>query len=371
MTQRLSYFPNLDSLRAIAALAVIFAHLSTWFVYPESDFYTNLKQVFSFGNNGGRFGVIFFFVLSGFLITYLLFLEQAKTGRIQIIHFYVRRLLRIWPLYFLTVLIGFVVYPAFVHYAGYTQHESANWIMYVCFAANFDHIYNAFPTVGILGVQWSVAVEEQFYLIWPLIFLFFSKSRFFPWLLVAIIICSEIFFLKVAHFQNGGDYHLFNCFRFLSVGGLLAYFCFHHTQIIQVFLSMLKQWVIVLIYFSCLSLMIFQNIVVTHFESYLYLDDIIPVLFFAFVILEQNYSQNSFLKFGKIRFLNWLGKISYGLYLLHMIAIYFVLAVFSNNPDYIALKIVLSLGLTILGSYLSYNYFEKFFLRLKGRFSRI
>ena len=108
-TNQPSYFPHLDALRAIAALFVIFEHLSYWFLYPPTPFYDALKTVFSFGGNGGRLGVIFFFVLSGFLITYLLLRDEASNGRINVGHFYMRRILRIWPLYFLIVILALLV----------------------------------------------------------------------------------------------------------------------------------------------------------------------------------------------------------------------------------------------------------------------
>lgn len=361
------YFPNLNSLRAMAALAVILNHLTTWFVFPETPFYNSLRILLSFGGNGGRFGVIFFFILSGFLITYLLFLEQERNKQINITHFYFRRILRIWPLYYLSIAIGFIVYPTLIQLTGSSLSETANWILYLCFAANFDHIYGLPPTVGILGVQWSVAVEEQFYLVWPIIFALFGRTRLFHWLLIAIILAGETFFLEIARFQPGRDYHLFNCFRFLSFGGLLAYFCFNYPQKCSDLLKITGARLTKFIYFICISLMICRKLVIDRFPYYANLDDIIPSLFFGFIIVEQNFSECSFFKFGKIRILNWLGKISYGLYLLHMIVIYFVFFILSNLPEYIFLKLILSLALTILVSHLSYVYFERYFLDIKDR----
>ena len=128
------------------------------------------------GTHGGRFGVIFFFVLSGFLITYLMFIEKSKTGQFKLGHFYVRRALRIWPLYFFSLIIGFVLYPMAVSYSGFSHDENANLTWYSLFIANFDHIYHGFPTANILGVHWSVCVEEQFYLIWPILIIFLAKK---------------------------------------------------------------------------------------------------------------------------------------------------------------------------------------------------
>lgn len=363
--QKPLYFENLDGLRAIAAFAVIFAHISYWFEYPTTHFFVALKSVFSYNGAGGRLGVIFFFVLSGFLITYLMFLEQAKNGKLNIPHFYKRRILRIWPLYYLTLIVGFIIYPLCVWLFGNVHQEGANWLLYSIFAANFDHIYNYFPATNILGVQWSVSVEEQFYLLWPLVFVFFNKKKIFPFVLIAFILISELFSILVASHLKAGDYHFGSCFKYLSFGGLIAYLCYNKTESINFFLHKINRWLCFLIYFTCIMLMFFQNELTKTFASYNYLYHIIPILFFGFVIVEQNFSKNSFFKIGNFPLLNWLGKISYGLYLTHMIAINIVIGFFTKSSDFVLLKGLLSILLTILISYFSYNYFEKYFLSFK------
>ena len=78
------YFENIDGLRAIAAISVILYHMSLWYKFPSDHIYALLKQILTFGRVGGNLGVIFFFVLSGFLITYLLLLELESKQRINI-----------------------------------------------------------------------------------------------------------------------------------------------------------------------------------------------------------------------------------------------------------------------------------------------
>src|SRR5205085_9627779 len=114
-----------------------------------------------FGN--GNLGVNFFFVLSGFLITYLLIEEKKLTGKIHIGNFWIRRILRIWPLYFACVFIGFVLFPFAKHMAGGTSAETADPWYYLAFINNFDYIKKGLPDSPGLGVLWSVAIEEQFY----------------------------------------------------------------------------------------------------------------------------------------------------------------------------------------------------------------
>ncbi len=307
--------------------------------------------------------------LVGFLITYLMFTEQAKEGKLNIVFFYIRRILRIWPLYFLTLIAGFVIYPLILKAGGNPYHENASWLWYAAFAANFDHIYNYFPTSNMLGVQWSVAVEEQFYLVWPLLFVALNKSKLFPWFLSCIILSSELFSYRIGSHIGGGDYHFLSCIRYLSAGALLAWFSFHKTELLVSVLNRISKPATILIYISCIIIMMLQNTITESFPGYTYLYQITPVVFFGFIIAEQNFSTNSFFKIGKYRLLNWLGKISYGLYLTHMIAINIVLGILPNEPQYVSLNIALALLLCIGISHFSFTYIEKYFLSLKSRFS--
>ncbi len=108
-TEKSIYFSGINGLRFLAALAVIITHVEL------------LKEIYGYENNWkhplifnlGGLGVYFFFVLSGFLITYLLLAEKEKNGKINIKQFYIRRILRIWPLYYFVLLLGFFVLPHF------------------------------------------------------------------------------------------------------------------------------------------------------------------------------------------------------------------------------------------------------------------
>jgi len=369
MKEKTFYFDNLDGLRAIAALSVVFYHITHWFHFPNTSFFEGLKLVLSFGDSGGSLGVCFFFILSGFLITYLLFMEQEKNTVIHIPFFYLRRVLRIWPLYYLTIFIGFVIYPLILSMQGITHNENASVVLYTLFAVNFDHIYNGDPTSGILGVQWSVAIEEQFYLIWPLVFFYFSKKKYFPFLLVLVILVSELFFLKSTTWQIG-YYHLIGNFRYLAFGGLLGYLCYFKKNQITALFNKTTPLVHAIIYIICLLLLFFQKKMNDSLPYYSYLSHLLPFLFFGYVIVEQNFSSQSFFKIGKFASLNWLGKISYGLYLIHMVAIYLVFALFKHiDLGFFGMEILATIGLTILLSYLSYTYFESYFLSLKSRFT--
>ena len=361
-----TYFENLDGLRAIAAIAVIFTHLS-YFIQPKSAFETLIKGVISIGGMGGKLGVIFFFILSGFLITYLLFEERKKTGEVNILKFYVRRILRIWPLYFFTLLFGFLIFPLF---SG-NQHEVASPLMYSLFLANFDHILNGFPTLSVLGVHWSVCVEEQFYLIWPLFFVWMKKKFLFLTGVIGLILLSQFYFSVYAKNYLGGEYHLISCFKYLCIGALIAFFAFYHPAKIHRFLSQIPKWVSFVFYLSAFLFLLLQHKLIGHASWYKIVYDLVPVTLFVYVLLDQNFSSNSLFKIGKIKLLTWLGKISYGLYLTHMIALNCVVYFMKQPSENLLLLFGSTLLLTIGFSYISYTYFERYFLSFKEKFSRI
>ena len=106
------FFPNLNGLRAIGALAVVFGHLEL--SKKELGFLHLLNAFDYFKYTSGHLGVMLFFTLSGFLITYLLFVEKANFNTINIKEFYVRRALRIWPIYYLMVFFVLFLFPLFV-----------------------------------------------------------------------------------------------------------------------------------------------------------------------------------------------------------------------------------------------------------------
>jgi peptidoglycan/LPS O-acetylase OafA/YrhL len=129
-----------------------------------------------FGN--GNLGVNFFFVLSGFLITYLLLSEQKNFRRIHLGNFYIKRALRIWPLFYFCGFFGFILFPIFKKAMGFSPDEKANPVFYLFFINNFDFLKHGADS-SVLSILWSVAIEEQFYLIWP-VFLMLVNRNVFP-----------------------------------------------------------------------------------------------------------------------------------------------------------------------------------------------
>ena len=366
-----TYFKNLDSLRAFAALAVILAHAALWIPAPVADWVPVVKDILSFDNMGGTYGVDFFFILSGFLITYRLLQEKQATQSIHLWHFYGRRILRIWPLYFISLLTGFVVYPLWLLSLGQPHVENASPALYATFLANFDHLWNGEPATGILGVQWSVAVEEQFYLCWPLLFLGRIRPVFMLVLMGALVIGSECFFLANVPGPLS-YYHSLSCLRFLATGGMIGLFSFYYPDQIQLLFSKIPKWASALIAIAGIAMLGFASGLSKAFPPAKYVIHGLPFALFSFIILEQCFSPHAWIEFGRSKVVRYLGKISYGLYLLHMVAVYIVLETpFLNQPDLFLLNILLVILLTVGLSALSFRYVEKPFLRWKLRFSKM
>lgn len=338
-------------------------HIMRYLPVPDTLMYKYLASLLGFNGSGGYLGVVFFFILSGFLISYLLFQERETKGRISLSSFYVRRILRIWPLYYLTVLVGFYFYPLLA-----TAHiETANLLYYIFFAANFDHIWNETTSLGILGVQWSVAVEEQFYLLWPLLFLI-RKSTLQCYLFILTVVLSELFYLSQSDWKSA-YFHFFSSIRFLGIGAILAYIAFYKRNWINWLFDSLSKSVTIVIYAVSISLLFMRETWISFDSRSLFAFDLLSFLFFSFVILEQCYSKNSFFKMCNSKILGWIGKRSYGIYLMHMMSLYFVLRGLEWLGYYqFALAATAIILLTLIGSHLSFTYFESFFLRLKAKF---
>ena len=374
------FFPNLDGLRFLCFFAVFLHHCYlTLFSYTRESwpgFFSAQSFLFEYGT----LGVNFFFVLSGFLITFLLLKEREITGTIHIGNFYVRRILRIWPLYFLCLFIGFVLFPLMKNMGGEAIHESANPWYYIFLAGNFDYMntWPERPDAILLSVLWSVCVEEQFYLTWPII-LKFTPLRYYKYIFLAIILFS----LGFRAFYTGGTeadhavryFHTFSLIGDMALGGLLAYYVSFPNKF-QTFVSNLGWPGVLAIYAGAIGFSLFKE----HIFSYgipVIFERLVIGFFFGMIILEQNYARGSIFKLGRSRLLSRLGIYTYGMYCLHLLGMYAAVLVvlkmgWPQNSIWVAIgSALLALILSILISLASFHFFEKWFLKLKNRFAFI
>ena len=365
------YFENLDALRFLCFLSVFFYHsfYTESIALKNSEAYHILKKGI-FGN--GNIGVNFFFVLSGFLITYLLIKEKQLKTKIHLPHFWMRRILRIWPMYFLCVITGFFLFPLAKDLMGQSSLEGASLVYYITFASNFDIIVHGLPDASILGVLWSVAIEEQFYLIWPII-IYFTPIKKLWWVFTSIILIS-ISYQFTHNTYTLREFHTLSCMGDLAIGAFGSWLILFYPNFKQnvISLSKYKIWFLYSIFFV----------------GYFWIDNILPerstlkplqrsaiAIIGLSIILEQVYAKNSIFKLGKIKLFTSLGKISYGLYCLHFVGILITINIFKllkvSNDNFISLGIqcILSLLITILISKFSFKFFETPILKFKTKFA--
>ena len=201
-----SYVPELDGLRGLAVLAVVLYHchtrlVGTWIYGPLL---------------WGWAGVNLFFALSGFLITSILIEARDKPDYFR--NFYARRALRIWPVYFLLLIVCYTVPEWFL---GDTLAHQAHWktlVAYALFIQNLRHT----QLPGTLGPTWSLAIEEQYYLVWAPI-VRFCRGRLnwlLPVILILMVAASPVFRLSHAHWLN--TTHTLIHLDGIAMGSLLA-----------------------------------------------------------------------------------------------------------------------------------------------------
>ena len=411
------FFPGLNGLRFLAASAVMITHVELVKFYLRSQY--NLKSywfdLWGKWHNGdqmghrivdstpietilthpsvkwyhpiiaeaGPLGVVFFFVLSGFLITYLLFTERELTGTVAVRKFYIRRLLRIWPLYYLIVILGFLVLPQFgifdVSYqmAPFDDSPRQFWLNFGLFMVIFPNlalsIFGPFPNIGQL---WSIGVEEQFYIVWPL---FIKKTRrplriILMVIFVLVLVKALILALDGIVTDKNWDWVIrffaMTKLESMAIGGLGAWILYHKKHI---FLRLAYHPFVQALAYAGIPILLYVTPSLIQNGVHL-----IHSMFFLVIILNVSTNPNSFLKLEN-RVFHSLGKISYGLYMYHLLVITAVLHVaaplFSEpNRNGFAANLVfyvLSFSISIAISYLSYHFFESRFVRMKSRFTKV
>jgi peptidoglycan/LPS O-acetylase OafA/YrhL len=369
------YFPGLNGLRFFAALAVVITHVEL------------LKGQMGLPNawthpvlfNLGGLGVYFFFVLSGFLITYLLLSEKQHTGSVHIWNFYVRRMLRIWPLYYFIVILGFFVFPHFpiLKLAWHEQYfEQGFWLKFWLNVLMLPNLALAlFPAIPHIGQIWSIGVEEQFYLLWPWLVKkgrVFLRSIFVLFLMI-VVIKSAV--LAVSIYYPGNrliivlkSFVAMSKIECMAIGAAGAYFLFKKDQRV---LSVVYNTYIQVLAFIGIPLLIY-------FTPSSLQDGIHMVYSILFLVIILNVASNpeSLLKLEN-RALNMLGSISYGIYMYHMFVVVLVIRLVHNyfgdasagtrNWLYYTFVILITIGL----SWVSFHFLEKPISNMRKRYSSI
>ncbi len=353
------YLPGLNGIRAIAALSVAFSHINN-----RLDYYNLPKsELLDLAN----FGVTIFFTLSGFLITYLLLKEIEKTGSIDVKKFYMRRVLRIWPLYYLYLFIVICI----------TGIENVQWpiLFYLFILPNFKNSFNGViativgsrTLVFMVGHYWSLGVEEQFYAFWPWIVkkskLFYKFLIYFP---IAYVVLKVA--LKLGHAPNGlltfFHYTRFGC---LTIGALGAYLYYNNSPKVQ--------WVISKAWLEVLAWIMLLIIGFNKFHLASVIDHEIISVVTLIIIFNQIGNPKRLISLENKLF-DYLGKISFGLYVYNPLVIYgmsFLVNQFVIENQILKQVLIYTavVPAIVLVAHISYNYYEKRFLKLKFNYTTV
>lgn len=345
----ITHFPGLNGIRAIAAMTVVLCH---------TDQFTKLFGLPALGFH--RTGVAanavdLFFVLSGFLITYLLLQEKEAHGAIAVGRFYLRRILRIWPAYYLAM--GLALVLAAVGWAPWPADTWTAVAFYLLLAANAGYALGHVLKAAV--PLWSVGVEEQFYLLWPHVV---GRVQRTDRAIIAVI----LLYLGVklaAHIYPGpgsAAYEFLYLTRIdiLGLGALGAYWVHTDHPILR---PLFHKGVQALAWVLLAGMLLIRPA-----HLYSFIDPELNALVHLVLILNVAANPGTLLRLEH-PVLRYLGRISYGLYLYHMIVIHALAALAARwglTITHTTLYLTVVPG-TLLVAHLSYTYYESIFLRWK------
>jgi peptidoglycan/LPS O-acetylase OafA/YrhL len=362
-----SYYQNLDLLRFFLACSVV--------IYHVPAITLNVLHVKIFDKlpifHRGAEAVYFFFTLSGFLITGLLIKEKATLNKIDLKAFYLRRVLRIWPVYFLVLTIGLLYYNLILPKLGISgkDHYSVITAILLCVFFLSNVFQRVFAPGSILAILWSIGVEEQFYLFWPWLF---DKIKLNTLLIILCVLYAVIFTYNFIDPVGSVLLKYRFLFDFMVIGGIFSIIMKKYESIVDKVFSSVVFWLVSSILFVCVfftSILVFLQ--AFNQQVYNLACGLIAVSFIISLVKMPSFS--------KLKKLSYMGKISYGIYMYHMLIVNFVLFVFLKlklgaviNPGYLFVLLnLLVLSITFLVSHISYKYFETYFLVLKEKFTKV
>jgi len=363
------YFQNLDILRFLAAYMIVILHVffgwKAKFGHPA--FITSSLSPISLEKleinfHNFSFGVDIFFIISGFLITYLLLSENEKTGKVDVLKFYIRRALRIWPLYFLMILIAPLLSYFFFE-------QSPGYLSQFFFLGNFDIISQGMKSVATNHL-WSICIEEHFYLFCPLLIAFIPVKKL-PQILLSIIFICILFraYISTLHENYGMTIYVHTLSRIdiLALGSLFGYLFYHKKLKFNDSLP-----VRLIIY----SIFIFTFFNVDYNECGSFFTTTMKKYFFVIGVAywAGNFLFNPDAKFAatKPNILHRFGKVSYGIYMFNPVIVFLILQLFDKFSlhNYLLYFILVNILLAITTA-LSYRFIELPFLALKEKYAVI
>jgi peptidoglycan/LPS O-acetylase OafA/YrhL len=361
MSPRL-FFHTFNALRFFACFCIFLLHLPV----PEGN-----TLIF----DGGEIGVDFFFVLSGFLITYLLISEYNQNGKINAKDYLLRRAFRIWPLYFAGVFIGY--FNNFI--SGYFNLGSStgytpNLFFSLTFLENYQMLFHDnFPNGAPLRVFWSLCVEEHFYLLWLLLFLLVPARHFIK--AAGVLWVTGIVYRAWFYYQFPAkeyiDLDIFSKLDYFCAGGMAGYLIANYNEQVKQTLLRIQPAIRYGATIGIIAFFIVHRFIKIRLTGLFF--PVVSASLFA-VLLLLIASSTTFIHIKESHILSRLGKISYGFYVFHTVIIVILLALTKKmgidvlSTNLYVLFAVVAFLLTTLVSWLSWTYFESFFLVYREKY---
>ena len=358
------HYPELDGIRGIAILMVVICHyLNNQIANPV---WGGFSGYFKLATGYFWSGVTLFFVLSGFLIGSIIIKGHHAQGFWK--GFYIRRSTRILPAYFVLLLSYYLIFwlnPDIIHYA--VSDDIPDWT-YFAFLQNFFMAFKGSFGGSYLSSTWSLAVEEQFYLLFPLLCIF-VRLRFWPGLMIGCILGALVLRMFIA--EPLADLTLFLSMDAIAIGVLIA-FLIRNDAIREV----LNRYIGVL--FVNTVILFFAVAHVAWESDYQPIDKTLLIFFFAHIVLIALLrTGSSFLFLLRLSWLRYIGLVSYGLYLFHKPVLYlthYYLGAQSARPPFIVdtrslLITLLAFAFAVGVSCVSYHTYEIYFQRLSRKFA--
>lgn len=358
--QKKGYYPQLDSIRGLSFLSVFLYH-----AVSSTAVYTGVGGFLNYIHHHLYLGLDVFFILSSFLLTWLGLKEYQLKQAFSFKNYFARRVLRIWPLYYVILIFAFLILPFVAKRMNiHVSLPPAAW--YVFFASNFymiDHVY-------FLRFLWTLSVEEQFYLILGSLFKFVVKyltSIFLLFLLMGIV-----FSLYNVNHDLPYYHHTITYFFNFAIGGLAAIAYFRKNNIARLLGNLSRRRTFIFYSYFPVHFVVFwlmEGSINSDFLSLI--NRCLFILYIALLIIEQlvNSSRSDLLQ--RNRFMVFTGRISFGLYCFHGITLTFANALFPCIDCIpLGLRVFAIFAVNYGIAVISYYYFELPFLRLKEKYRK-
>lgn len=349
------YFKGLNGWRGLAALTIVFMHtasnMAAYNVGKNAEnLFASLRLQYPVLAN---LAITFFFTLSGFLITYILLVEKSR-AQINILKFYKRRILRIWPLYYAYIIITLAI----LTFIGY-PYNLKGLPFYILFSGNIPYIFHF--GIPALGHYWTLGVEEQFYIFWPWLVKHVKKLFLVCLILIAFQLLWKFYFHYInphTIIRNLASINRFDCLLIGAVAAIL--FRKQHTLFLKV---VNNKWVQVSAWCFLLFVCIFPFINLFDSEVFACLAVIL--------IMGQINGIHPIINLEKPPLI-FLGKISYGLYIIHPIIVLISEYIFPQIAMHGYFKsfivVIFVAGISIMLATLSYYFLELRFINYKKKF---